>query len=371
MKKEMLLLFFIIFLSDLALGLGISPAIVDINFAPGAEYEIDYLVYSEDPQQEIEAFLGGELLEYASLSEKKLIGGGNFKVKIKFPDSIEKPGTHRIGVGVKELPSEEEFIGTVVQIHGVIRVNVPYPGRYAEIDLKVPDGNIDENIPVEVYVANKGKESINVNVNVRFFSEKQQVYTMQFTPVSLEPTQDRYFRKFLNTNGFRAGDYVAEAVVNYGDEIRTNKTFRIGSLFVNITNFTDKLPQGGIKKFFIDVESRWNGNLNNVYADVNISNSTKTIGFRTPSVDLEAWGRKTLVGFLDTNSLEGDYKTEILLYYAGEKSLAYGKLNVYKYGLNFVFILALIIAIVIIIIIVIFILFRKKIKVLKTLKRKK
>src|SRR3989338_11623617 len=243
-KRELLLIFLFVLLLNEVSALGISPAIGEIDFLPGGTREITYSVYTEDPAAEIEVFAGGDLLEYVILSEKKLIGGGNFKFSIKFPDNIDRPGLHKIGIGAREVSglNEDEFIGTKVEIIGVVKVNVPYPVKYVEIDLNIKDGNNDGGIPLEVSVSNKGKENLDVNAHVEFyenvgnFRKGKMVYDMLFRPFFLEAGKDKSLKKGLNTTDFKAGNYIAEAVVNYGDEVRVNRTFRIGSLFVNITN---------------------------------------------------------------------------------------------------------------------------------------
>ncbi len=365
-KRGLLLIFLFVFLLNRVAALGISPAIVEIDFLPGGTHELTYSVYTEDPTTEIEVFVGGELLEYVILSEKKLVGGGNFKVGIKFPDNIDRPGLHKIGVGAREISrsSEDEFIGTKVEIIGVIKINVPYPGKYAEVDLNIKDGNNNEGIPVEVSVSNKGKENLNVNAHVEFyenvgnFRKGKMVQDMLFKPFFLETGKDKYLKKGLNTTDFRAGNYIAEAVVNYGDEVRVNRTFRIGSLFVNITNFTQSLPKKGIERFFIDVESKWNDYIESIYADVNISNGTKITGLRTPPVDLNAWETKRLEGFLDTSNLLGKYETNITLYYHyGEgRSSVFGELLVFevKKGIGFISIAIIVVIVLIITSIIIF-----------------
>ncbi len=365
MIKRGLLIFLFLFLVENVWALGISPAIVKIDFVPGATHEIVYSVHVEDPTTEIEAFSGGDLAEYVSLSVKKLVGSGNFKVTIKLPEKIDKPGLHSIGIGAREVSGgEEEFIGTRVEIIGVIKVSVPYPGRYAEIDLNVRDGNVNEQIPIEAYVINRGKENLDVSVNIEFyenignFKKGERIYNIDFKSVFLEVGKDRYFRKFLDTKDFRAGNYIAEAVVNYGEEVRVNRTFRVGSLFVNITNFTESLPKNGIEKFYVDVESRWNNYIGSIYADVNITNGTKVTGLRTPPVDLNAWEIKKLEGFLDTSELFGEYETNITLYYHyGEgMSSVFGKLVVFEMekGTSFIFIAIIGVIILIIVSIIVF-----------------
>ena len=354
-------LFYIVLFSKLGCAaLGISPAILDLDFVPGGEYEITYHVISDDPSLEIEVYAGGDFAGYVTLSEKTIIGSGDFKVKIKLPYSIDKPGEHRIGIGARAKPTESQFIGTAIDISGNIKFFVPYPGRYAEVELNILNGNVNDEIPVEAHVINRGVEGLNINTDIRFFEENGRlVYDMPFTPVYLASKEDRYFRKYFNTTGYKPGNYLAEAIVDYGDIVKVNRTFRIGSLFVNITNFTEKLQQGGIQKFIINIESRWNDNLNEVYADVNISNATKSIEFRTPSARLGGWQKETLTGFLDTEGMAGQYKTEIALNYAGQKSFASGWLNIIKPGLEITYIIFGIIGI-IILFAIIFIIWRIK-----------
>lgn len=365
-KRGMLLivaigLFFTIFYCGFGCAsLGISPAIYDLDYVPGGEYEITYHVISDNPNSEVEVYAGGDFREYVTLSEKTVTGTGDFKVKIKMPFVIDKPGEHRIGIGAREKPAENQFIGTAIDISGSIRFFVPYPGRYAEIELNIPNGNIDENIPVEAHVTNKGVESLNVNTEIQFFEENGRfVYDMPFTPVVLASKEDRYFRKYLDTKGYKAGNYYAKAIVDYGDVVEINRTFRIGSLSVDIVNFTEKLQRGGIQKFFINIESKWNDNLNEVYADVNISNATKSFEFRTPSVSLGGWQKETLTGFLDTEGMAGQYKTAIVLNYGGQKNSVSGWLEIIEGGAEVSYIVWGIIGI-IILIVIIFIIWRIK-----------
>ena len=269
------------------------------------------------------------------------------------------PGDHRVDIIVKEQPTEDQFIGTAIEIHSALKIFVPYPGRYVEVILNVQDGNIDETIPVEAHIFNRGQDSINLNFDMNFYTDKGgQVKSIPFTPVILEPLEDRYFRNYLNTTGFRAGNYLAEGVLDYGEVIKVNKTFRVGSLFVNITNFTHVVTKGKIQKFYVGVESLWNGDLNEVYADVNISNSSYSYDFRTPSITLKAWTSDVLTGFLDTEGLEGRYDTRVVLNYANQKTNVLGSLLVVA-GLSKTYIYVGLVGILLMIVIVVILRIKK------------
>ncbi len=337
-KRELVFVFiFILFLEGVSASLGVSPAMIDINFVPGSEYEFTFTIISDDPEKNIAVYAEGDLSEYVTLSRTELKGPGTVLVKLKLPQEIKVPGIHGISIGARERPTEEGFISAIIDIRAVIRIHVPYPGKYAEIRFDVEDGNLNDLIPIEVYVSNKGKESLDLNVGVEFFDDiGNRIQSMNFNPVKLESANENYFQKYLNTTGFKPGNYIAEASVYYGDIVKKNSSFRLGSLFVNVTNFTNQLPNEGIQKFLVDIESMWNGDLQGVYADINISNSTKSIEFRTPSIDLERWSKKTLTGFIDTNDLSGVYNTNITLYYFNEKSSTSGELRILNVNVKFI-----------------------------------
>ena len=330
-------LIFVLFLNSVSASLGISPAMIDIHFVPGSEYEFTFTIMSDNPEKNIEVYTEGTLSKYITLSRTELKGEGSVLVKLNLPMEIDSPGIHGISIGAREKPSEESFISTIIDIRAVIRIHVPYPGKYSEVNFDVEDGNLNDLIPIEVYVVNKGKESLDLNVKVDFFDEfGNEVHNIVFNPATLQPAEEKYFQRYLNTSDFKPGNYLAEAEVYYGESVKKNSSFKIGSLFVNITNFTDRLYGKGIEKFLVNIESKWNGDLEAVYADINISNSSKSIEFRTPSINLERWSKKTLEGFIDTSGLEGIYDTNITLYYLNEKSSTLGKLEILDTHVKFI-----------------------------------
>ena len=240
-------------------------------------------------------------------------------------------------MGVRELSSEAAFIGTRIDIAGVLVINVPFPGRYASAELNIPDGNVGEPIPIETLVINKGRENLTVDVQVKFYeqtaTEDLLIQVMDFQEVLLTVGNERYFRKFLDSTGYRSGNYFAESTVTYWpNETIVNESFRIGSLFVNITNFTTNLPNKGIQKFLVGIESKWNNRIGRIFADVNLSNSTQEIFIRTPPIDLDPWEQNTLTAFIDTDQLEGEYHIDIVAYYLDKTTVASGTLVVRKFN---------------------------------------
>ncbi len=315
-------------------SLGISPAITTVNFVPNDRIAVQYIVYSDNPEKLIDTYAQGDLAQYVTFNKQNLVGGGGFKAVVDFPDRIDTPGRNVIYIAAREQPSGLGTIGTAIIIRAVIYVYVPYPGKYVEGELSLRDGNVDEQIPVELKVYNRGKENITVLPAINIFdSNMQKITALNFPDVQLASGEEQDFAKYLDTTGMVPGNYLANAVITYGEPTywetyEINRTFRIGSLFVNVTNFTKEFYREGLQKFGVDVESRWNSNIREVYAEVKITNETYNMTFRTPSVDLKAWSSKRLEQYIDTNSLYGDYKTEITAVYLGKSTTVEGTLKV-------------------------------------------
>jgi len=323
----------VIFTLNFSSALGIMPAIKEFNFEPGKRITITYTIISENPSMPLQAYLEGDFAEYASLSKESFVGGGTFTLTINLPKEWDKPGRNRLVVGVRELQKQEEApIGVSVDIRGVVYINVPYPGKYIEAILNIPNCNSGDEIPLELKLINRGKETLALNIEANFYSKNRElVYHTNFEPRTMESGEEKTLRKMIDTKDFSPGDYSVEVAIDYSGEKKiVNKTLRVGSLSIGIKNFTQRIESGGLKKYFIDVESLWNDYITKVYADVNVSNSSYSMVFRTPPTDLPAWGERRLEGYIDTTGMEGEYNSEITAYFEDKNITVNGKLLVYK-----------------------------------------
>lgn len=334
MRKVFLFLIVFTFFISFVSALGISPAIKNIDFAPNQEVQITFFVIDAVEGVTYDVSLrGGDLLNYSYLSYDTVNGNGNVVLTIKFPDDIDKPGYHMLSVSVKEKPSEESFINTVVEVGAVIKIFVPYPGIYGDIKLNIPDGNVGDQIPVELHVVNRGDNALDISkVFIDFIAnDGSYIKSFNFTPAAIPVFKERYFRKYLDTKDIKPGNYIGSAKLFYSGTINeVNKSFRIGSLFVNITNYTTYLTSGGIKKFYVALENRWNSPISGVYVDINLSNGLSERVFRTPSIDLKPWEEKIAESFFDTEGLEGNYNLILNASYYDKSTIAYGNLFIGK-----------------------------------------
>ncbi|RMD67609.1 hypothetical protein D6817_01105 [Candidatus Pacearchaeota archaeon] len=313
-------------------ALGISPALKEFNFEPGKTITLNYRVTSDKPDQEIELVVGGDLADYVTLDKKKLVGGGDFSATIRLPEKIDKPGWHAISIGAHELPSEQKFIGTSINIDAKVKIFVPFPGKYIEPRLNIPNGNVNTKIPVELEVINRGTQDLTITPTIRFIflAENKEVEKFEFKPLEIKSGQKNYFRKFLDTTGFAGGNYLAKADIDYsGEQTSINTTFIVGTLFVEIVDFTHELNKSdSLEKFEINVRSNWGEKIEGVFAEVNISNSSSSEFFRTSPTDLEPWGKGVLEWFLDTRKMSNEYNVKVKLRYAGKESEKEGTLRI-------------------------------------------
>jgi len=323
MKRGVLVLLGIILcLKLVSAGLGITPAIVEYNFEPGLEKTISIRVMESDPNMELKLYVEGDLSEYFELDRETLVGSGYYNVKMKLPEHINQPGLHIIYLGSKEMGVAGGGITSAIDARVVVKIHVPYPGKYAEItEFSVGNVNRGDNAKFQIKVASRGGEDIDANTHIALISDEEIIDTLSFEPITILSGQMAVLDKVVNTSVYGQGDYIARAIVEYvGGKAEAETKFRVGSLLVNIIDFTRTFKLDTINRFDIDINSLWNNKLDNVFATVEIlKNNQVKANFKTPSVELAAWKNETLRGYFETDGFAaGKYKAKVYLDYGGQ-----------------------------------------------------
>ena len=296
---------------------GVSPASYEIDFKPNLKQDFNFnFLFDEGVEAEI--YVSGDLKDYVRLDRESLNGGGRVVVSLYLPLEIETPGTHRIRVGARQLPSEEEGIALVSDVGGIIKVQVPYPGKYAELNLKATNANAGEDINLELVVSSKGKEDIYARPVLKIFNLEGEIEQIDLGERFIASTKNEKFLKTLSTATYKPGDYNVTAIIDYGGEkpAVASRIFRLGELRVGISNWTKEFERDKINRFEIRIESFWNDPIENLHASVEIFDYD--IQFSTPSVSLESWKKDILTGFFDTREIkEKKFKANLTLFYEG------------------------------------------------------
>jgi len=377
-RGALLIIFYAFFLiltasKNAEAAIGLTPALVEIDFSPGYKFSIDFAVLDVDPHQGVEMYAKGDFAEYVTLSRNESMGGGGFTAYVDLPNEATKPGKNRLYIGAREKKEAAGGIGVRVGVEALIRISVPYPGKYAEISLT--GGNVNEGEPVNfaVSVDNLGTESLYASPMIEIYSGNERINTLTSGSRLLLTKAKETFEMPLETKTMKPGPYNATVILDYGGGVaRLAREFKIGSLFVNITNYTSTFEKGKINKFFIEIESQWNSKIDNIYVGVNVTSGNNSIDyFKTPSVSLEPWTKVITEGFFNAeNAKENGYNVNITLFYNDKTTSKQAEINAIKEkGMTFILILALIIAVSVIVIILIIIFWWKHAKKKKKAKK--
>jgi hypothetical protein len=331
MEKRFLIIIGIIFVNIIFLisllnaSIGITPPKVEIDFKPNASYMVGFSVINVDPNQTFIVSLDGDFSEYAKVDKKFLKGAESFTVYIDLPKDGGIPGKKTIGVHVKENNNDSGGggIGTLLEIVPWIVIKVPYPGKYGQIkSFFSSDANEGESFYFSLELENLGSEELEPNVNIEVYSDNKLLDKYNLGSKIIETKSVSVFEKTVNINKYPAGTYNVIAYVRLNDPsgtiIKGKTTLRVGSLFVDVINWTKEAYKDKINPFDIEVESKWNNNIKNIYAEVNVTseNGTFVDFFKTSPVSLDRWGKGFLNGFFNAeNLIEGNYKANITLFY--------------------------------------------------------
>jgi len=312
------LYFFILFIffASFVSAIGLSPADVYINFVPDYSFVIDYSVTSYRP---FDFYVQGEFSEFARIETiSQDDNHGDFRVYLDLPSDYDPPGKHKMFVAAKEraMPGT---VNAIAVIRGFVEIDVPYPGHYAEMDITVENVNQGVPVPISVDVRNKGKLNItDAKVSMSVISGDSVVKTMNSETVMIEVGGGYAFQYTIPAGELKPGKYSLGVRLSYEQNKKEKSAdFRVGKFDVAIVNYTNKMWNGSVNLFEIDVESLWNNRIDTVYMDLNIKNDSKVVSsVKTPPFDLLPWQVRKSSFYWNTEMIPvGTYDLEILLHY--------------------------------------------------------
>lgn len=325
--KRGVIIFILIALISNVYAIGISPATKELNFQPNLKENFRIEVVN-NANYDIEAtlYLGGDLAQYAVLSKESiLIKKGQSAVAfytIKLPENLVIPGLHLLKIGAKEnLPSYVEGTGISARtsVESILKIFVPYPGKYAEMSFNVNNVNINDPIIFNILLTNLGKEQIQkAKATIDIYESNLKITSLNTNEISID-SESAGILTATYADTSKPGIFLAKALVDYdGILINDSREFRIGILSVDIVNHTKYFQQDKINPFDIEIASKWNSRIDNIYAEIEIYQDNKKItqAFKTPSTDLNPWEKKTLTSYWDTTGLlPAAYQAKITLSY--------------------------------------------------------
>ena len=330
LKGGFFILSLIIFLLTslfMSAGVSVSPGRVKLSFVPNAVYEgaanfgtggrTNHLAISVDSSN-FEIILDKEEL-FCDIEPCVV----NYKVIM--PASFDKPGFHGGSITAREVFDEDPggFITVVVSMTMPISIEVPYPGKYLEFkSFEATNKDAGEEIPFVAVLVSKGDQVINSAKGIiRVYNKNNKLIGSISTNtwINIEPREEIKLYSMWDSGNNEKGRYHADIIVDY-DGLKTNETtkFKLGGLDVELLNYTKEVIIGGIRPFYLLVESIWSEDIPNLKASVSVlvNDSDEITSFETLTKNLPAWGSVPLEGYLDTGPLNlSDYRIHITLFF--------------------------------------------------------
>lgn len=327
MKVVLVFFIFIVLFCNVSAFASVSPASYTLDFEPGMTRELTFS-FNFGPGGEADLEVYGDLKQYVRLDKTEIVGAEQVTAYLDFPSKIEIPGKHLIRVAAKSRAEGEGF-ALVADVRAIINILIPYPGKYAELELTTTNANIGEPVNFELIIFNKGGEPLSTTTSLDIFNDNGEVETLYWGAQSIEASKNEKLSEELDTIDYKPGGYNVTAIVGYGGDSPATDGgfFSLGELNVGIINTSNYFEEDTINRFEINVESFWNDEIENLYAKVNVSNYD--IEFSTPSINLAPWEKTKLVGYLETKDIESkNFQANVSLHYEGKVTSKIVKLTI-------------------------------------------
>jgi len=309
---------------NIALALAIAPGTVELT----SNAEI-FIINNEHKDMDVMLYAQGSFADKLEISNALVHVSSTEDTKtidIKVND-ISLPGTHEIELVAMEIPTASEGKGTVIAARQAVIAKIivknPYPGKFAVGKLVIPKTNANEPVNFVIKLENLGTQTINnAKARIEIYGSTNEIITVLVSDEkSIEQGQMRELVAKYH-NGLPQGRYYAKAIVKYdSNELELEETFEIGSVLIEIKNiYVEQFRLGDIAKFDIVIENKWNELIPDVYAEMDISDTSgkSMTKFKTAEIDLSKDSTDILQAYWDTRDVDsGLYKATLTLHFLG------------------------------------------------------
>jgi len=327
-------IFIIILFSQNVIALGITPARKTIDYKAGESYTVEFsIVNNKQEEMEVAIFVEGDLADRIKLSESYLKFGANENSKsVKYSFTVPSdliPGLSETRIIARELPTSKAHEGALVTatvaVTHQLHIMVPYPGKYATIELKTVQTGKTDFVSFLMPVNNFGTQDIvSVKGIIDIYGPTNEKITTVNTAEGSVKSQERIDLTATWTGDINPGKYYAKAIAIYDGETteEVEKVFNVGEIDLEILEIrvNEDFRLGDIAKFNILLENKWAEELKEVYAEMVVYtlDNKEVIRFRSATEPIAALGKQELIAYWDTAGIkEGEYKTTLILHYDG------------------------------------------------------
>jgi len=364
-KKIIWIVVFVLLVNNIY-GLGIAPAKTTLDFEPGAVKEGYFRIIIDDIPTKVVFTKEKELGKYIKLENDVMILEEketwiNFKMNL--PEDLP-PGERKGGILVLQIPKDtgqENVVMAATAVVHLIKVNVPFPGKYVNGKLFITNTKVNDPILFTTALVNWGKEKVN-NAKATIVIKgptNEEVAVMHTDSIQINPNQEVKLLTTWQTEN--PGTYYAEVVVEYdGQTYKISQSFNVGSLDLEIERIiVDNFKIGQIAKLDIHLRNKWNKPLN-VEGRVEIFKDNDLISSFNEGVDIGEYDMSVKAQY-DGKTSEKTFTSVVSIDQIQFKDFAAGKVISGGEGSNTT-ILVLAVLVLIILNVMLFIYIRKKLQ---------
>jgi hypothetical protein len=315
---------FLFLLIPTTFAIGVSPPSYVMEYEVGFEHEFTHrIINTADREIEASVTLEGDLAPYITFYNESLkLGGpsGILHYGIKLPEDIDLVGPKYAKFHVtEEITHTGSGTGARTAVIAILRIDFPYPGKYALMYMYTKDVNEGEDIQVPVSIINLGNETLNdMTLTLRIEdSQDNLLFTKTLEGISALPQKEIEITHTFPSTGLPPGPYMSYGVLDYGvDTAENQKQFAVGTYDIQILDYTKMLREESISPVTIKVKSRWDGELNNVFGILNVNGKDH----KSATHQFTSFQEKTLEFFIDSTGIPmGNVKGTLTLYFDDKK----------------------------------------------------
>ncbi|HDQ60107.1 MAG TPA: hypothetical protein ENN30_02840 [Candidatus Woesearchaeota archaeon] len=326
--KKIALLLSLLMLIPFAVSVGVSPPSKEYVFEPKMAGEVQFYFRNNlDHPTKIVASISGELAQYAKIkSNPEMILNSQEKgyvdITFSLPEYIGEPGWHSFTVVATEMSDTGGTVGARGQIKVPVTFFVRYPGQKVDFKIDASDGQAGDDIKFKLDVSNVGIEPVeNAQATISIFKGYEKIGEVLSESFHVGLMEKKNIDLYWNSGNNVQGEYFASGILKYDSkEEYANDSFRIGEFDLDVINHTEVVSSGVLNDFFIEVESKWNQKIENIFIDAKVlKNGNVAAEFSLAEKSLEPWQKKNIKGFLDARDIEnGRYNLTMELRFSSQ-----------------------------------------------------
>lgn len=225
------------------------------------------------------------------------------------PDDLHlQPGFNGLKLSVMEIKESGGQFGTVRVLNHMVKIYVPYPGKYLDAGFSAKSANQGDPINFSIKIEHKGDQTIDrvTGVITVFNGSGARIDTVSMKPiVNVMPQETKTQQVQWDSEKYASGRYSANLSLDYGGEdVSLHTNFIIGGLDFDMGSYSKHITKGGLREFYVEFENLWGETIPDVQAMVSINeNDTEQVLFQLIPHDFKAFEKHKMIGYVQTDRL--------------------------------------------------------------------